>query len=135
MKNDCERKSDIGGPKHPLEIEHASSSTDFQDTVSQMNVLHEIRIKNANWLITGNLNVNSLRNKFEMLEEIIKKKTDIFLISEIKLGSFFPVGQFVIKSYRTAFWLNGIGNYFAYVKTSHVKFWIDKLKNLSKIFT
>ena len=38
-----------------------------------------------------------------MLEEIIKKKTDIFLISEIKLGSFFPVGQFVIKSYRTAF--------------------------------
>lgn len=30
--NDCKRKSDKLGPRHLLEIEHASSSTDFQDT-------------------------------------------------------------------------------------------------------
>ena len=50
-----------------------------------MNTLHEIRIKNANRLIIGHLNVNSLRNKFEMLEELIKDKIDILLISETKL--------------------------------------------------
>ena len=64
-----------------------------------MNTLHEIRIKNANRLIIGHLNVNSLRNKFEMLEELIKDKIDIFLISEAKLDISFPIGQFLIKSY------------------------------------
>ena len=46
---------------------------------------HEIRIKNANRLIIGHLNINSLRNKFEIIEEIIKCKIEIFLISETKL--------------------------------------------------
>ena len=50
-----------------------------------MNTLHEIRIKNANRLLIGHLNVNSFRSKFEMLEELIKDKIDILLISETKL--------------------------------------------------
>ena len=68
-----------------------------------MNTLHEIRTKNANRLITGHSNVHSLRNKFQMLEELIKDKIDIFLISEAKLDSYFPSGQFIIKGYRTPF--------------------------------
>ena len=71
-----------------------------------MNTLHEIRIKNANPLIIGHLNVNSLRNKFEMLEELIKDKTEIFLISKTKPDSSFPCGQLVIKGYSTPFRLD-----------------------------
>ena len=71
-----------------------------------MNTLHEIRIKNANRLIIGNLNVNSLRNKFQMVEELIKDKIDVFLVSETKLDSSFPSGQFVIKGYSTPFRLD-----------------------------
>ena len=71
-----------------------------------MNTLHEIRIKNANRLIIGHLNVNSLRNKFEMLEEFIEDKIDISLISETKLDSSFPTWQFVIKGYSTPFRLD-----------------------------
>ena len=67
-----------------------------------MNTLHEVRIKNANRLIIGHLNVNSLRNKFEMLEELI----DIFLASETKLDSSFPSGQLVIKGYSAPFRLD-----------------------------
>ena len=67
-----------------------------------MNTLHEIRIKNANRLVIGHLNVNYLRNKFEMLEELIKDK----IISEKKLDSSFPSGQFVIKDYSTPFRLD-----------------------------
>ena len=59
--NDCERKSDTAGSKNLLEIKHASSSADFQDTRNQMNTLHEIRIKNANRLIIGHLNINSTK--------------------------------------------------------------------------
>ena len=66
--NGCKRKPDRAGPKHTLEIKHASSSADFQDPGNQMNPFHEIRIKNANRLIIGHLNVNSLRCNFEMLE-------------------------------------------------------------------
>ena len=87
--NDCKRKSDTAGLKHLVETKHASSPADFQDVRNQRNTLHEIRIKNANRLIIGHLNVNSLRNKFEILEELIKDKIDIFLISETKLDSFF----------------------------------------------
>ena len=38
---------------------------------------------------------------FEMLEEIVKDKTDIFLISEAKLDSSFPVGKIIIKDSST----------------------------------
>ena len=73
------KKSETAGHKHFLETEHASSSADFLD-----------------------LNINPLRNKFEMLEEeIINDNTDVFLISEIKLGSSFPSGQ--LKGYSTHF--------------------------------
>ena len=77
--NDCKRKLDTAGRKHLLEINHASSSADFQDTGNQMNALHKVRIKNANRLPSSHLNINSLQNKFEMLVEIIKDKTDINL--------------------------------------------------------
>ena len=65
-----------------------------------MNTLHEIRKKNTNSLIIGLLNINALRNKIEKAEEIIKDKIDIFLVSERKLDSSFPSGQFIIKGYR-----------------------------------
>ena len=88
--NNCKRKLDTAGPTHLLK--HASSSDDFQDAGNQMNTLHEIRIKNANQLIIGRLNVNFFRNKFEMLEELIKDKIYIFLIFGTKLNSSFPSG-------------------------------------------
>ena len=55
-----------------------------------------------------------------MLKELSKDKIDIFLISEIKLDSSFPSGQFVIKGYSTLFRLDKNQN--GGVKTSHVKF-------------
>ena len=41
-----------------------------------------------------------------MLEELIKDKIGIFLISETKLDSSFPSGKFVIKGYCTPFRLD-----------------------------
>ena len=88
----------------------------------------------------GHSNVNSLRYKFEMLEALIKDKTDIFLTSETKVDSCFPSGQFVIKDYSAPFRLdrnqNRGGYSFMYVKTSYVRFGRNTfLKNLFKIFS
>ena len=63
-------------------------------------------VRNANRLIIGHLNVNSCRNKFDMLEELIKDKIDIFLISETKPDSSFLRGQFSIKGYSRSFRLD-----------------------------
>ena len=54
----------------------------------------------------GHLNIKSLRNTFEMLEERIKDKIDMFLISETKLNRSYPAGQFLIKGYSTPFRLD-----------------------------
>ena len=47
----------------------------------------------------AHLNINSVRNKFELLINIIKDNTDILMISETKLDSSFPKGQFQLHGY------------------------------------
>ena len=46
------------------------------------------------------LNINSLRNKFEYLKEIIKNMFDVFLVSECKLDLSIPDTQFQIGNYN-----------------------------------
>ena len=48
----------------------------------------------------AHLNVNSIRNKFESMNELIKDNFDIFLITESKLDPSFPNSQFYIPGYR-----------------------------------
>ena len=45
-------------------------------------------------LICAHLNINSVRNKFDLLSVIIKNDIDILMISETKVDSSFPNGQF-----------------------------------------
>ena len=52
---------------------------------------NEIRQKNLNRIIIAHLNVNSIRNKLEMLKEVVGNKIDILLISETKLEDTFPL--------------------------------------------
>ena len=63
------------------------------------NDLHEIRLKNPNRLIFAHININSLRNKFEMLQEIIGNNIDVLLISEMKLDASFPSSQFILDGF------------------------------------
>ena len=62
--------------------------------------------KNLNKLIITHLNVNSLRNKFELLKEQIQDNIDILMISETKIDASFPIGQFLLNGYRTPFRLD-----------------------------
>ena len=49
-----------------------------------------IKAKHPKNLFFGHLNVNSIRNKFVSIEELIKITFDIFLISETKIEDSFP---------------------------------------------
>ena len=57
------------------------------------------RLDNANNTIIGHLNINSFRNKFVFIEDIIKL-FDVFLVSESKLDHTFPSNQFRINGYK-----------------------------------
>ena len=58
-------------------------------------------IKNPNILITAQLNISSLRNKFDSLVQMLCNNLDILFISDTKIDSSFLTGQFQIESYRT----------------------------------
>ena len=59
--------------------------------------LRGLRSKHPKNIFLGHLNVNSLQNNFESLNELIK---DIFLWSESKLDSSFSDSQFLVPGYR-----------------------------------
>ena len=66
-------------------------------------LLKSIKISNINRLIIGQLNINSLRNKFEALKLIMKGNLDILIITETKLDETFPKIQFCIDGYAPPF--------------------------------
>ena len=65
--------------------------------------LKAIRKRNLNRIVVAHLNINSLRNKFDYLIEQITGNIDILMISETKLDSSFPTGQFLINGYSEPF--------------------------------
>ena len=75
-------------------------------TVSQSDVkkaLKDIRISNMNKLIFGHLNINSLRNKFDLFSEQVKDSIDILMVSETKLDDSFPEAQVLIEGFHSPF--------------------------------
>ena len=70
---------------------------------SPTKTLQKLRAKNTSSLIRGHVNIDSLRNKFEMLKDWIKDNVDILLISETKLDEFFPICQFQIDGFSTPY--------------------------------
>ena len=70
------------------------------------NNLSFIRKGNFNRLVIGHININSIRNKFENLVQQITNNVDILLISETKLDSSFPEGQFLIPGYSSPYRLD-----------------------------
>ena len=47
----------------------------------------------------AHININSIRNQFQILTSDINNKIDILMISETKLDNSFPNGEFIIPDY------------------------------------
>ena len=63
-----------------------------------------------NKIIVGDLNINSLRNKFEVLQFIININLDIILLSETKLDDSFPSAQFMLRNFGIPYRLDRNSN-------------------------
>ena len=85
-----------------------SPVSDFDDMSDQ--ILKNIRQKNLYSPIIGQLNINSIRNKFSFLDELVKDYLDILLISETKLDDSFTFNQFLLKVFSKACQLDRSSN-------------------------
>ena len=65
--------------------------------------IKDIRISNMNKLMFGHLNINSLRNKFDLFSEQVKGSINILMVSETKLDDSFPEAQFLIEGFHSPF--------------------------------
>ena len=65
-----------------------------------MSHLHNLRSKNIVNIIFSYLNINSIRNKFESLCELVPGNVDILSIAETKLHPSFPNSQFLIPGFH-----------------------------------
>ena len=66
-------------------------------------LLRNLKINNLNRLIIGHININSIRNKFDALKEMVKDNMDILVITETKLDESFPTLQFAIDGFALPF--------------------------------
>ena len=66
----------------------------------------KLRIKNLNRVIISQININSIRNKMELLSEAVLRNIDILMVYETKIDLSFPTSQFVIQSFAAPFRLD-----------------------------
>ena len=86
--NQCENKDKLSSDaitrlRDSLNTSSEMSKNDvFPQCITE---IKNLRVRNVNKVIIGNLNINSLRNKFDQLREIVLKYVDVLFITETKL--------------------------------------------------
>ena len=80
---------------------------DYEDkSLDVCDILKDIKLKNVNRLVIGNLNINSIARKFDQLKAIIQGHVDILIVVETKLDSTYPTSQFLIDGYSKPYRLD-----------------------------
>ena len=68
--------------------------------------LFNIRKHHSNKIIMAHININSLRNKFDMFINSVSKYIDILMISETKLDDTFPHALYHLKDFSNPYELD-----------------------------
>ena len=99
----------ICSKKSKLSNNHIESNKQ-RDHCQNINLKY-LREENLNRPILAQININSIRNKFQFLPSQIIHNVDILLVSETKLDASFPTAQFLLdgfsKPYGLDLWSNG----------------------------
>ena len=69
----------------------------------QTNILKNARLKHPKKVCLSHININSIRNKLDSLFEFTYGLADFLAVSETKLDSSFPTGQFNLPGFRTPY--------------------------------
>ena len=69
-----------------------------------------LTLRNMNGLIFGQVNINSITNRFELRFYLVSNNIDVLLIFEAKIDNTFPVSQFCVPGYSVPSILDSTGN-------------------------
>ena len=83
-----------------------NSKSLLSDQKNLGSILHKVRVENLSRIIFGQININSIRNKFDLLMNIIKNEIDILMISETKIDNSFPISKSAMTGYSIPFRLD-----------------------------
>ena len=86
--------NNVGYPKcdfdlKPTEFTEAFKKIEGNCEDGPLEILKKIRINNVTRVLIGHININSIRNKFNMLHSMVKDNIGILMVLETKLGFFF----------------------------------------------
>ena len=68
-------------------------SLEGKKRIDAKTILKSLRRENTNKLVFADININSLRNKFELLVDQVKGNIDDLMISETKIDVSFSLGN------------------------------------------
>ena len=88
-KDNCKQGFDSSDEvKHNNSIDYNNNVVSNEKVIEKdSDFLRILRMKNVNRLIIGNLNINSISNKFDQLKLFVQGKVDILVVTEPKLDS------------------------------------------------
>ena len=89
--------SDVPSTCALYQLVYISETNDVNTTKETNQELRCLYIKKLKKLIVGQLNINSLRNEFDLLTYQIKDNIGMLMITETKLDESFSIGQFFIN--------------------------------------
>ena len=80
---------------NPTSKDKPEADTEVVDHITNMD-LKSLCIRNLNKIMAGQLNINSIGNKFDFLAHQVKENIGMLMISETKFDKSFPAGQSLI---------------------------------------
>ena len=83
--------------REPVSINTVTTNDDFKLK------LKDIRITHLNRIVISHININSIRNKFELLAEAVLGNLGILMVIETKIDESFPTSQFIISGFTSPY--------------------------------
>ena len=74
-------------------------------SLDSLSEIKNLKLRNINRVIIGNININAFPDKFEQLKELVMKY-NVLVIIETKLDNSFPTSQFLEKDFAEPFRLD-----------------------------
>ena len=68
-------------------------------SLNSLSEIRELRLRNVNRVLIGNLNSNSISNKFDQLKDTALKYVGILILTETKLDETFLISQFLMNCF------------------------------------
>ena len=91
------------------QFELPSLSTQTLGETTCFDELKRLRLNYPRNVIISYININSIRNKFSGISEMIGDFVDVLVIAETKIDSSFPTSQFIINGFKSPYRLDVSG--------------------------